>query len=66
MQVASINKSVNTENEINKKNLAISNCRNSKGEQFWLLHLIDKVTVYNSSPIDIDKLNNDLDILLNS
>lgn len=65
-QVASINKSVNTENEINKKNLAISNCRNSKGEQFWLLHLIDKVTVYNSSPIDIDKLNNDLDILLNS
>ena len=65
-QVASINKSVNTENEINKKNLAISNCRNSKGEQFWLIHLIEKITVYKSDPIDIDQLNNELDALLNS
>lgn len=65
-QKASINKNVPSEDELQKKNLAISNCRDSKGEQFWLIHLIEKITVYKSSPIDIDKLNNDLDILLNS
>ena len=65
-QKASINKNVPSEDELQKKNLAISNCRDSKGEQFWLIHLIEKITVYKSDPIDIDQLNNELDALLNS
>lgn len=65
-QKASINKNVPSEDELQKKNLAISNCRDSKGEQFWLIHLIEKITVYKSDPIDIDQLNNELDVLLNS
>lgn len=47
-----------------KENLAISNCRNSNGEMFWLIHLLDKVTTFKPEPVDIDELNNDLDLLL--
>ncbi len=65
-QVVSINKDVTTADEQKKEKLAISNCRNSKGEQFWLLHLVDKVTVYKPKPVDIDELNNDLDSLLST
>ena len=65
-QVVSINKDVTTNDEQQKEKLAISNCRNSKGEQFWLLHLINKVTVYKPKAIDIDELNNDLDSLLST
>ena len=65
-QVASINKGVKSEDELQKEKLAISNCRDSKGEQFWLIHLIDKVTVYKPAPVDIDELNNDLDSLLST
>lgn len=46
-----------------KDNLAISNCRNLRGEMFWLIHKADKVTVP-TELINIDELNNDLDILL--
>lgn len=63
-QKANVNKTVTSNNEQQKEKLAISNCRNSKGEQFWLIHLIDKVTVYKPAPVDIDELNNDLDSLL--
>lgn len=49
-----------------KEKLAISICRNQKGEQFWLMHLVNKVTVYNLKPVDIDELNNDLDSLLST
>lgn len=63
-QVVSINKDVTMNDEQKKEKLAISNCRNSMGEQFWLLHLVNKMTVYKSKPIDIDELNNDLDSLL--
>ena len=63
-QKANVNKTVTSNDEQQKEKLAISNCRNSKGEQFWLIHLIDKVTVYKPAPVDIDKLNNDLDSLL--
>ena len=52
------------EDEQDKEKLAISNCRNSRGEQFWHIHLADKVTVYKPKPVDIDELNNDLDSLL--
>ena len=65
-QVVSINKDITMNDEQQKEKLAISNCRNSKGEQFWLLHLVNKITVYEAKPIDIDKLNNDLDSLLST
>lgn len=63
-QKANVNKAVTSNDEQQKEKLAISNCRNSKGEQFWLIHLIDKVTVYKPTPVDINELNNDLDSLL--
>lgn len=63
-QKANVNKTVTSNDEQQKEKLAISNCRNSKGEQFWLIHLIDKETVYKPAQVDIDELNNDLDSLL--
>ena len=63
-QKANVNKAVTSNDEQQKEKLAISNCRNSKGEQFWLIHLIDKVTVYKPAPVDINELNNELDSLL--
>lgn len=48
-----------------KENLAISNCRDSKGKMFWLIHKADKVTIPDKPIINIEDLNNDLDILLN-
>ena len=63
-QYATLNKSVETQDEQTKEKLAISNCRDSKGEQFWLIHYIDKVTVPKQSTVDIDALNEDLDFLL--
>ena len=65
-QIVSINKDVTQNGEQQKDQLAISNCRNSKGDQFWLLHLVNKVTVYKPKPVDIDELNNDLDSLLST
>ena len=65
-QVVSINKDVSQNDEMQKEKLAISICRNPKGEQFWLIHLVNKVTVYNLKPVDIDELNNDLDSLLST
>ena len=64
-QYATFNKSVRTEDEHVKEILAISNCRDSKGEQFWLIHYADKVTIPKPPSVDIDELNEDLDILLN-
>lgn len=64
-QIVSVNKTVPPEDESHKEKLAISLCRNQKGEQFWQIHLADKVTVYKPEPVDIDELNNDLDSLLN-
>ena len=63
-QYATIMSVVKTE-EV-KENLAISNCRNSNGEMFWLIHKVDKATTFKSKSVDIDELNNDLDILLNT
>lgn len=63
-QIASINKSVPPDDEQQKEKLAISYCRNFKGERFWLIHLLDKVTAFKPKPVDIDELNNDLDLLL--
>ena len=63
-QIASINKSVTLDDERQKEKLAISYCRDSKGERFWLIHLVDKMTEFKPKPVDIDELNNDLDLLL--
>lgn len=65
-QVATFNKSIKIEDEQKKEVLAISNCRDKKGEQFWLIHYKEKVTVYQSTTVNIDELNYELDSLLNS
>lgn len=64
-QIALIHKSVTLECEQNTNMLAISNCINSKGKHFWLVHLMDKKTVFKHTAVNIDELNNDLDVLLN-
>lgn len=63
-QKASVNKSIRTE-EDKKDLLSISNCRDVRGKQFWLIHRSNKVIVSPIPAIDIDELNNDLDNLLN-
>jgi hypothetical protein len=63
-QKANVSKAVTSSDELQKDKLVISNCRNPNGEQFWLIHLIDKVTVYKPTPVDINELNNELDSLL--
>lgn len=65
-QLASINKNVTPDDEQQKEKLAISYCKNFKGELFWLIHLLDKATVFKPKSVDIDELNNDLDLLLNT
>jgi retron-type reverse transcriptase len=65
-QIASINKAVTPEDEQHKEKLAISYCRNPKGELFWLIHLLDKATTFKGKPVDIDELNDDLDALLST
>lgn len=56
---------VEKEDEDHKELLSISNCRDSNGKLFWLVHRSDKVTVPPAKPVDIDELNDDLDKLLN-
>lgn len=65
MQKASVNKSLKKEDENRKELLSISNCRDTNGKLFWLVHRSDKVTVPPAKPVDIDELNDDLDKLLN-
>lgn len=65
-KLVSINKYL-TEDELKvKENLAISFCRAANGNEFMLIHRKDKVTVPPPKPVDLDELNNELDILLNS
>ena len=60
-----VNKSLSLEEEKNKEKLAISSCRDKDNKAFWLIHRSDKVTV--SPPaIDVDKLNEQLDALINN
>ncbi len=63
-QKASVNKWLKPEDEARKELLSISHCRDAHGSLFWLVHRSDKVTVPPAKPVDIDKLNNDLDDLL--
>lgn len=63
---ASVNKNVKKEDEQKKELLAISNCRDAKNKQFWLIHYVNKVTVPPAEPVNIEELSNELDALLNS
>lgn len=63
--MASVNKSIKPKEEKAKDKLAISLCRDAKDKTFWLIHRLDKVTVPQPAPVDIDQLNNDLDSLIN-
>ncbi len=63
-QKASVNKSIKIEDQGKKNLLSISNCRDSNGNLFWLIHRSNKVIVPSVLPIDIEELNSDLDTLL--
>ena len=65
-RLASVHKSVSVEEEKQKERLAISRCRDAKGNQFWLVHHLTNVvaTLGETADIDIDELNKDLDALL--
>ena len=63
-QVASVNKGLKVQDESRKNLLSISNCRDSKNRPFWLIHRTDKVLVTPQTPVDIKKLNDELDLLL--
>ena len=65
-QLATVNKSLSTEEEKAKEKLAISSCRDKKNKAFWLIHKSDKVTVPSPPKVDVDELNKELDLLLNS
>ena len=66
-QLISINKEVDLDDEQINVKLAISSCRGKDNKTFWLLHKKDKVkeSVSSSNGVDIDKLNSELDSLLN-
>jgi hypothetical protein len=49
-----------------KEYLAVSLCKDSKGNRFWLLHKAAKITVPSPEKVDLDELNNDLDSLINT
>ena len=61
---ASVNRSVKQSEEKQKDKLSISNCRDARNKQFWLIHRTTKVTVPEPETVDIDELNEDLDLLL--
>ena len=63
--LASVNKSLTDDEKRDKKVLAISSCRGKDNCPFWLIHRTDKVMVPPPT-VDIDSLNEDLDILLNT
>lgn len=61
--IASVNKNLTGKEE--KKDLAISICRDQNGKEFWLIHHINKIIKPSVQEINIDELNKDLDSLLN-
>lgn len=60
----SINKSITKEELGHKESLSISNCRDAKGKQFWLLHRSSKVFKPKTLDNEIGLLLEDLDKLL--
>lgn len=64
--LVSINKSLTIEEEQNKDILVISSCRDKDDNPFWLIHRKGKVMVPPPSTINVDELNKELDLLLNT
>lgn len=63
-QNVSVDSKLKPEDLIQKDKLAISLCRGIDKKTFWLLHKRNKNNLPPQSPVDIDKLINDLDSLL--
>lgn len=61
-----VNKSLTIEEEQNKDILAISSCRGKDEKPFWIIHRKGKVMVPPPPVVDVDKLNAELDLLLNT
>lgn len=61
-----VNKSLTIEEEHNKDILAISSCRGKDEKPFWIIHKKGKVMVPPPPVVDVDKLNAELDLLLNT
>ena len=64
--LVSVNKSLSIEEEQNKEILAISSCRDKDESPFWIIHKKDKVMVPPPPIVDINELNAELDLLLNT
>ena len=64
--LVTVNKSLTIEEEQNKDALAISSCRGKDEKPFWLIHRKDKVMVPPPPKVDVDELNAELDLLLNT
>ena len=66
IQLVSIDSKLKPEALQDRRLLAISLCRGADEKTFWLIHKLHKNNVLPTPSIDIDKLNNDLDSLLNT
>lgn len=64
--LVSVNKSLTIEDEQNKEVLAISSCRGKDEKPFWIIHRKDKVMVPPPPAVNVDELNIELDLLLNT
>ena len=64
--LVTVNKTLTIEEEQNREDLAISSCRGKDEKPFWLIHRKDKVMVPPPPAVDVDELNAELDLLLNS
>ena len=64
--LVTVNKTLTIEEEQNKEVLAISSCRGKDEKPFWLIHRKDKVMVPPPPAVDVDELNAELDLLLNT
>ena len=63
-RLASVHKSVSAEEEKQKECLAITLCRDAKGNQFWLVHHKIEMFELSDTSTDINELNRMLDALL--
>ena len=65
-ELMSVSRDISHKEEMQKEYLAVSLCKDSKGNRFWLLHKAAKITVPSPEKVDLDELNNDLDSLINT